>query len=191
MELPVDPWGNAYFVDGNLGVIGSFGADGMIFGEEEDEDIAIHFNPYLIPMRAWYHGGFGIPRSGNRIEIKTRKVFGLVTGMESQAPDDIVLVPDPAQPLVPFSALGFQIDLMNTRPSKGLLSLVCCKSPNPNDVTRIPIRAGDLVNFSPLVLSITEIPAPDSALFEAPDDYLLGTKPADTTDGGIRLEKGF
>jgi hypothetical protein len=122
----------------------------------------------------------------------------MVSGMEAQAPDDVVLVKDPALPLLPLSQLGFQIDLMHTQPSEGLLSLVCCTIPNPNrdlptpaTAPRVPVRAGDLINFSPLVLSITEVPAAGSALYEAPEDYLLGTKPADTADGGIRLEMGF
>lgn len=194
LEIPIDPWGNDYFVDGNLGVTGTLGGDGKVEGDLDDADIAVHYNPYLIPVRARYLGGFGVPKPGSRLEIHTRKVFGVVPGMEAVAADDVVLVRDRAEPFIPFGQLGFALDPARTSPQQGVLSLVCCTSPNPNTdppgAPRLPVRGDDLVNFSPLVLSITEVPSPEGPLAEYPDPYLLGTRPAETTDGGIRLELG-
>lgn len=192
-EIPVDPWGSQYFVEGNLGVIGTLGSDGAPYGDLSDQDITVQYKPYLIPIRVGYTGGFGVPASDNVLTLRTNKVFGVVTGMESQAANDVVLVRSLNEPPIPLSQLGFFYSPSDTRPSEGLLVLRCCSAPNPNvdppGAPRFPIRAGDLVNFSGLVLSITEYPIYGGPLAEAADDYIYGTLPATSSLGGLVIER--
>ncbi len=192
-EIPVDPWGSQYFVEGNLGVIGTLGSDGAPYGDLSDQDITVHYKPYLIPIRVGYTGGFGVPSSDNVLTLRTNKVFGVVSGMEAQAANDVVLVRSVDEPPIPLSQLGFQYSPTDTKPGQGLLVLKCCSAPNPNvdppGAPRFPIRAGDLVNLSGLVLSITEYPIFGGPLAEAADDFIYGTLPATSSLGGLVIER--
>lgn len=191
-ELPIDPWGNDYFLDANLGVVGSFGANGIQFGEDSEADIAIHYHPYLLPVKASYEGPFGVPGPTNRVVFQTNKVFGIVPAMQDQAANDIVLLRSLLEPAIPLGALGFRLSAA-TEPHRGRIVLECCVTPNPNTTgptaPRLPVRADDLVNFSPLVLAFSEVPAYRGPLWENPEEFIFGTQPSYVEAGGLELER--
>lgn len=177
-ELSVDPWGNAYFIDGGLGVVGTFGADGLLWGEDEEADLTRHYKPYLIPLDFNYYGGSGIPDADNRLEVRFNKIYDFYLGMRDEAPNDILLIKGGDVLPIPLGQLGFIIDPQRTKPMQGVLALKCCSSPNPNDVFRVSISAEDKMDLAGFVVSFTETPVYPSPLWETPDDYILGPKPA-------------
>jgi len=75
-EIPLDPWGNEYLMDANVGIIMSFGGDQQAGGvQEQDQDITVKFKPALKMQRVAYDGSWGIPRNDNEIRINWTKPF--------------------------------------------------------------------------------------------------------------------
>jgi general secretion pathway protein G len=69
-EIPVDPWGNPYLFEGNVGFLGSYGADALPGGTGGDQDIIVGgtqgggINFTMLPVfmrRAQYQGAWGRP----------------------------------------------------------------------------------------------------------------------------------
>lgn len=190
-ELPVDPWGLDYVLDGNLGLLATLGADGRLYGSGADQDIITRYNALLTPVDAVYEGPFGPPVLGNRVRLTTSKVFGILPGMSSQVANDIVLVrKHGAVPFVPLGLLGFTLDWGETQPNDGLLVLTCT---NPAlNTWNIPISGNDLVNFSPMVISFAERPSEGSPFAEDVGNFVLGPRPFASDILGLKLRRvGF
>lgn len=189
-ELPTDPWANEYVLDGSLAILGTLGSDGIPDGEDSDQDILVQYVKYLTPVKASYEGPFGPPKAENVLTLRFSRPFGIVAGMLADVPWDIVLVPDPASPGIPLYNLGFQVDGSATNPAEGLLGLRCV---NPAlNFSRTPVRADDLVNLAPLVLSITEVAEAGGPIDEVAFYYMHGPVPAESGLGssGLRLQRG-
>lgn len=186
--VPVDPWGNDYVLDANLGILGTLGSDGALYGEGPDQDILKEYNAFLVPIRATYEGPFGPPRLGNRLLIETSKVFGIVPTQANQVANDIVLIRDFGEvPFVPLGLLGFTLDWGRTRPNEGILAL-SCTNPSANTYN-IPVAADDQVNFSPLVISFTERPDPDGPFIQDPGNWVIGPRPVGGDILGLKIER--
>lgn len=185
-QLPIDPWGNDYVIDANLGIVGTLGSDGSLYGEGTDQDILSEYNAFLVPIKATYKGPFGPPALGNRFTIETSKVFGIITSQASQLPNDIVLVRQFGEvPFVPLGLLGFALDWANTDPNQGILALTCT---NPSANTYgIPIAADDLINFSPMVISFTERPDPNGPFVQDPGNWVIGPRPVGGDILGLKI----
>lgn len=190
-ELPVDPWGLDYVLDGNLGLLASLGADGRLYGSGADRDIITRYNAFLTPVDAVYKGPFGPPKLGNKVCLTTSKVFGILPGMSDQVAKDIVLVrKHGAVPFVPLGLLGFTLDWGETRPNDGILVLTCT---NPAlNTWNIPIAGNDLVNFSPMIISFAERPSEGSPFAEDIGNFVLGPRPFASDILGLKLRRlGF
>ncbi len=77
-QLPKDPWGNDYLLDANIGIILTYGADGVCGGEGTDEDIAVYYKPQLTIRRCQYAGQWGVPNTGYKFIITMTKPFTIV-----------------------------------------------------------------------------------------------------------------
>lgn len=191
-EIPRDPWGNDYFLDANLGLLGSFGADGMPGGEGGDRDVVIRYLPPLSIFKIDYHGPMGVPRDGNRLTLWTTKPFLVVDAFKDKIPRDVVLRRGPAVPEVSFETLGFVFDEAATDGNKGILALKCCvqlPATNPNDTHKIGVGGEHHVNLSPLVMGFVEAPAAGSALFEVAKLFTMGAVPIDDGTQGLSLAR--
>lgn len=187
-EIPRDPWGNDYVLDANLGIMGTLGADGMIGGEGPDADVLLEYSPKLTPIRCILEGNFGPPRPGARVKILTSRPFVVMAGLEDQVPNDIVLVRRGGEvPVVSLGALGFTVDWAETRPDEGVLVLICTSA--TENAHLVPITPKDQINFSPMVISFTELPAIESPLMDAAADYIEGPAPVGQSVTGLRIEK--
>lgn len=192
-EIPRDPWRNEYFLDANLGILGSFAGDGGPGGEGPDRDIVIRYLPPLSIFKASYEGPLGIPRDGkNRLRMWTTKPFHVVEPFKDQIPRDVVLRKSPTSPDISFETLGFVYDEAASNPAKGLLELSCCvqlPATNPNDTHQIRVGGEDFVNLSPLVLGFVEAPTANSPLFEVAAAYTAGAVPIDDGTPGLSLAR--
>lgn len=187
-ELPEDPWGNDYVIDANLGILGTLGADAAIGGEGPDADILVRYNDQLFPVQCSLEGGFGPPKAGVKIRIVTSKPFGIHPDQRDQVPHDVVLIRDHGgAPMVTLGSLGFTVDWSQTAPEDGELVLVCT-SPALN-TERLAIKETDQVNFSPLVVSFTDLPSPGSPFAADPGDWVQGPQPAGGDFRGLPIPR--
>lgn len=60
-ELPKDPWGNDYLYDGAIGLLMTYGADGLPGGEDGDSDVFRRIVPVVEIRRVQYQGTWGPP----------------------------------------------------------------------------------------------------------------------------------
>lgn len=212
--LPRDPWGNDYLYDGNLGVMLTFGADGQAFGlHRVEEDIYDHFNAGLIPREAFYEGNYGKPRDGARITLVLNKPFhvdtSLALGDSSGTPDQDAMGNDvqlwlSGEPLgISARDAGFYYDEAKTQAKDGRLVLKCCFPGNPNDAfdaggpqeaqgyLQIKVNASTRVDLAGFVVSFAETPAPDSALADEAEQWIIGPEPYGLDGGEGLLLKRF
>ncbi len=77
-ELPVDPWGNEYLFDSQVGVILSYGADAQAGGKGSDRDVVVYYKPPIQIIRAQYKGKWGLPRRKDRLTVTLSKPAKLV-----------------------------------------------------------------------------------------------------------------
>ena len=172
-ELPLDPWGNPYFFDGGLSVIGS--TAGKELGIET-RPIITQYMTYLQPHAARIKGGgFGPTRPGQELEIRMNKPFEVAPGGEALIADDIDLV-FPIQPpmTLPASAFGYEYDATRSDPEQGLLTLVAVAP--PSDAPGLSGGAG--VAFAGLVQGVRELIDPTSlGMMADPSDYMWGPSP--------------
>lgn len=181
-DLPRDPWGNDYLFDGNLCVVGSFGGDGAPWGQGTDSDVCFQYMPYLTVSRAIYHGPIGVPTAKNSIELRMSKPYLIVTdpGITVDPADEIEVVKGFGD-IAYLSDFGFQLDPVASSERHGRLVLRCV-APGVN-ATRRPISANDLVNLSPLMLSVTDFHAQGSAFESVADEYRYGPLPVESGSG--------
>lgn len=191
--IPKDAWGNEYFLDADLGVVGSYGGDGVLFGSyRPDPDIYYHYNPFLVAVRAYYSGPFGVPRGGNKLTLLLNKVFRVHPSLVEQAPNDVVIIKDRALAAVPIRTMGFVLDPKGTDPSQGILSFVVDETSfgfNINKQYKIPVAGGDQVDLAPFVISITEVPAPDGPYYDYAELFKLGPKSNFDFGSGLKIER--
>ena len=77
-ELPKDPWRNDYLFDSAVGVILTYGADGIAGGKGSDKDIVIMNKKPLTLHRIQYVGPWGYPSKGNQFLITLNKPLEIV-----------------------------------------------------------------------------------------------------------------
>jgi type II secretory pathway pseudopilin PulG len=199
-EIPRDPWGNDYVIDANLGVIGTFGEDGIPGGEGPGRDIFHFYIPVLTIYKAQYQGPLGIPRDGISVLLQTTKPFKVRAGHESEIPRDVVLHSGSGVADIPLEALGFEYDASRTHPLRGQLALTCCiditLNPNlsavagyPGSPYRIPVRGADKINLAQLVTTLIETPVPQGPLFETAEEYTQGAVPVDDLSAGVSIDR--
>lgn len=110
-ELPKDPWGNDYLLDGAAGVLASFGADALPEGSGGDQDIVIYTKPPLMINRVQYQGSWGKTKaitsqsSGNKFIISLTKPTAATNALEGE----ITLIRTVG--LVPGNTLAGEIEL--------------------------------------------------------------------------------
>ncbi len=190
--LPKDPWGNEYFFDGNLGIVGSFGADGMEGGGGGDSD---HYRFYKSPLgliRGIFEGSWGtVPNGKEKFYLTFNKPYriredGGVPAFNLVA-YDIVIIRSPHEFPIPLGALGFAYSQAESRPKHGVMVL---QSTGPCPVPFKP-KPSDRINLADFILTIREIVAPTGRL--ARDTFFTrDPSPVERIDGlniGIELER--
>jgi general secretion pathway protein G len=75
-EIPPDPWGNPYMLDANIGIIFSYGSDGIPGGTAADADQFFLYKPKLQVRKCEYEGSYGPPQKDvNKMTLYFTKPF--------------------------------------------------------------------------------------------------------------------
>lgn len=111
-QLPADPWGRTYLFDGFVGVLASFGLDGLPGGDGHDQDQHTWTRPPLMVNRAQYQGRWGrpigakhgVPTQGNCLIVSLTSPVAETD--PAATPGDLDLLINNHEPDVPPVPLG-------------------------------------------------------------------------------------
>lgn len=93
-DIPKDPWGAEYFLDANLGIIWTYGADGQPGGQAGDADQVFQYKPKLQIRKVEYEGPYGRPVANNKMTLHFTKPFDAGADPSTLSLAEILLVRD-------------------------------------------------------------------------------------------------
>ncbi len=192
-ELPLDAWGNPYVFDGNLGVVGSLGADARQGGEGEDADLMRQYETYLRVVGARLSaGGIGLIEVGSSIEVQLSKPFRPFTPPYPNVGQEVMVVPSTTSSFpIPLWWLGFRYDPVRSAPAQGRLVLTVQVAPPAG--ANVPLSTESRVVLGGAAAFLQEDPRPASETgIDDPRPFLWGSEPPLTDDGswtGSRLRR--
>ena len=151
-SLPRDPHGNDYLLDANLGIVISYGEDGIAGGSGDDQDLKTRYKPALRIQRVQYEGPMEVPNKGSRLYITMTKPYSVADENELLRSIEILRSP--------FSKTGDPISLatLNEKYGHGWRRL----REMPNNCKMAPSSIEDV-----LVFENDAIPSKDSPSFKA------------------------
>lgn len=181
-SIPRDPWGNPYFFDGNLGVVGSYGADGEEFGEQDGADTFVQYQRHIQILDAvLVKGGFGLLQKNDRLDIRLSKPVEIVEAAEVASDFDLHSLHPGALP-VDLDFLGFEYQEALSRPAEGYLVFRVPEEPASGQ--KVFLGQGSRVTSAGFVSSMREMPAPfEESGIRDPSRFLWGFEPAVRSDG--------
>lgn len=120
--LPKDPWGNEYFFDGKLGLVGSYVSREM---GVEARPVVVQYSKRLAPLKATLRGGgFGLVAPGLILELQMSKSIVVLAGREDLIPYDLMVIPSTSARIpVPLATYGFAYQASGSSPEYGRIVL--------------------------------------------------------------------